>query len=88
MIKVVKRYGATEEFVPEKIIVSAIKAGASPSVAREIAKTVEARVHDGVSTEEIRKIVSELLREKNPDWEKSFQFYDLVVKKRRRTESR
>ena len=88
MIKVVKRFGATEEFIPEKIVVSAVKAGAPPSVAREISRTVESKVHDGITTEEIRSLVSELLRERNPDWEKSFQFYDLVVKKRRRTESR
>lgn len=35
---VIKKDGRKEEFIPEKIVVSAIKSGASVNKAREIAK--------------------------------------------------
>lgn len=43
-ITVLKRDGRQEEFVPEKIVVSCIKAEATPDVARKIVKIVEARL--------------------------------------------
>ena len=46
MVKVVKRDGRMEEFIPEKIVVSVLKAGAPPDVARMIAKKVECFVLD------------------------------------------
>ena len=41
MIKVKKRDGRKEQFVPEKIVVSAIKSGAPPDFARTIAHDIE-----------------------------------------------
>jgi len=40
-VYVIKRDGSKEEFAPEKIVVSCLKAGAPLDVARRIAKIVE-----------------------------------------------
>lgn len=80
--KVVKRDGSVEEFIPEKIVVSCIKAGAPVGVAREIAAFVEAKVKAEASTAEIRRFVLWLLRQKNPEWEKNWLKYEETVKMR------
>ncbi|MEM4462518.1 MAG: ATP cone domain-containing protein, partial [Candidatus Bathyarchaeia archaeon] len=51
MITVVKRDGRREEFIPEKIVVSCLKSGASLDSARKIAKIVEGRILDRGLTE-------------------------------------
>ncbi len=83
MVKVVKRDGRIEEFIPEKIIVSCIKAGAPVGVAREVAAFVEAKAKVEMSTAEIRRFVLWLLHEKNPEWEKNWLRYEGTAKKRR-----
>ncbi|MFX1598106.1 MAG: ATP cone domain-containing protein [Promethearchaeota archaeon] len=82
MVGIKKRDGRSENFVAEKIVVSAVKSGAPASVAREIAKKVEAEVKDGISTKDIKRMVLEMLREENPEWEKNWLIYDREVKKR------
>jgi hypothetical protein len=42
--QVMKRDGRTEEFIPEKIIVSIIKVGAPIDLARQIAKDIQSKV--------------------------------------------
>jgi len=82
MVKVMKRDGRSEDFIVEKVVVSAVKSGAPIGVSRELAKKVESRMHDGMSTKEIKRMVLETLREKNPQWEKNWLTYDRAVKKR------
>ena len=82
MVKVTKRDGRSEDLIIEKIVVSAVKSGASADVARELAKKVESKVHEGMSTKEIKRVVLEMLREKNPQWEENWLIYDRAVKKR------
>jgi transcriptional repressor NrdR len=74
--KVLKKNGTVEEFIPEKIIVSCIKAGAPVGIAREIAAIVEAKAKAETSTAEIRSFVLWLLNEKNPEWEKNWLRYE------------
>lgn len=50
MISVKKRDGRKEPFVAEKIVVSALKSGASPEVARSIAHGIEQNATDGITT--------------------------------------
>ncbi len=83
MVKVTKRDGQSEDFITEKVVVSAVKTGAPADVARKIAKDVEAKVYEGISTEEIRRMALEELRRKNPEWEKNWLTYDRAVKKRK-----
>lgn len=83
-----KRDGQTEEFVPEKVIVSALKSGASVAVARRIAKDVESQVRDGTPSQEIRSMVLSQLRQEDPVLEQNWQTYDRAVKRRPEQETR
>lgn len=83
MVKTVKkRDGTTEDFVPEKIIVSALKSGASVAVARRIAKDVETGTKDQVATTEIRGMVLDRLGRENKTWEQDWRTFDRAVKRR------
>jgi len=83
MPSVTKRDGSTEEFIPEKIVVSVIRVGAPPDVARQIAKDVQNKIKDKATTAEIRKIVLEELRKKKPVWEQEWYVYERDVKKKK-----
>lgn len=82
MVRVKKRDGRSEDFVVEKVVVSMVKSGAPADFAREIAKNIEAEVHEGISTRDIKRRVLEELRKKNPEWEENWLLYDRSVKKR------
>ncbi|KUG20987.1 hypothetical protein ASZ90_009269 [hydrocarbon metagenome] len=82
MVDVVKRDGRREAFVPEKVVVSAMKSGAPPEEARGVAGAIEREAHEGMTTEEIRSRVLEELRGRNPEWERNWLVYDRSVKKR------
>ena len=81
--QVMKRDGRTEEFIPEKIIVSIVKVGAPADLARQIAKDIQSKVKDRISTAEIRRIVLEDLRKSRPLWEQDWLLYERVVKKKK-----
>ncbi|MEM1873452.1 MAG: ATP cone domain-containing protein [Acidilobaceae archaeon] len=86
-ITVLKRDGRQEEFVPEKIVVSCMKAGAPPDVARKIAKIVEARLLEaGATTVEARdltRMILDLLRKENEEWYRNWIVFDRAVKRRK-----
>ena len=86
-IKVVKRDGREEDFVPEKIVVSVLKAGGTPEAARKAAIVVTARLleegRESVTTKEITKMVLDMLRRENREWFDNWVIYDRVVKRRR-----
>jgi hypothetical protein len=83
MPQVTKKDGTTEDFIPEKIVVSCMKAGATVGIAREIAAFIEAKVKVETSTAEIRRFILWLLRQKNPEWEKNWLRYEETIKKRK-----
>lgn len=82
--RVVKRDESIEDFVLEKITVSCLKAGAPLAVAREIARVVATAVkgRGKVSSGEVREMVLNELRKRNPKWEESWIKYEEAVKKR------
>jgi transcriptional regulator NrdR family protein len=80
--QVMKRDGRTEEFVPEKIVVSCIKCGAPAEVARQVAKDIQGKVREKADTADIRKMVLEELKKRNREWEQNWLLYDRAVKKR------
>ncbi|MCS7112812.1 MAG: ATP cone domain-containing protein [Nitrososphaerota archaeon] len=86
MIVVIKRDGRREEFIPEKIVVSCLKSGASIDAARRIAKIVEGRILDGglteVSAKELTKMVLDLLKRENEEWYRNWIVFDKAVKRR------
>lgn len=80
--RVKKRSGALEEFNPQKVYEACVAAGAPPEIAYEIAREVEQRAYDGMSTEEIRRYVLARLRELAPQAYEAWAFYDRIVKGR------
>lgn len=77
-----KRDGRRETYVPEKIVVSALKTGASPETARKIAAEIGKSAKDGITTLSIREKALGLLKAENPEWERNWMVYDTAVKKR------
>lgn len=77
-----KRDGQLEEFVPEKVVVSALKSGASVAVARRIGREVESKARDETPSSEIRNMVLSKLNQEDPVLEQNWQMYDRAVKRR------
>ena len=61
-MEVRKRNGSTETFMSEKVVVSAVKAGASYEMAREIASSLSSRTESTIESSEIRSYVLSELR--------------------------
>ncbi|MCS7104847.1 MAG: ATP cone domain-containing protein [Thermofilaceae archaeon] len=80
--RVRKSSGSLEDFDPRKVYEACVSAGAPPEIAHEIAKEVEQKVYDGMTTDEIRRYVLVRLKELAPHAYESWTFYDRVVKGR------
>ncbi len=78
---VLKKDGRKEPFIPEKIVVSAVKSGATVDKAREIADKVKNIDKEEIKTEEIRDIVLTELKKANPVWHERWLSYDKSVKR-------
>lgn len=65
LIKVIKYNGEREPFSVKKVYNSAMRAGASSSLAREISQKVEKEAYQGIATAEIFKKVKDRLKEEN-----------------------
>ncbi|MCL7390656.1 MAG: ATPase [Thaumarchaeota archaeon] len=85
-VVVVKRDGSEEEFIPEKIVVSCLKSGATIEAARNIAKIVEARILEKklekITAKELTGWVLELLKKENEEWYRNWIIFDRAVKRR------
>jgi transcriptional regulator NrdR family protein len=82
--KVIKKNGNKEIFIKEKIVVSAVKAGAPVKVARDIAKQVEEHAEDEVKTKWLRQYVLNKLKYHNSEWHDNWINYDEGVKRLRK----
>jgi len=78
---VIKKDGRKEPFIKEKIIVSAVKAGAPVKIARDIAEKIEKHHEESIKTLWIKKQVTDHLALHNPDWPKRFLSYDKNIKR-------
>jgi len=78
---VIKKDGAKEDFIKEKIIVSAVKSGADIHIARKVADKIDKHPHEEIKTSEIRKNVLDELKLHNPDIPKRWLSYDKNVKR-------
>ena len=89
-IVVIKRDGSREEFIPEKIVVSCLKAGATVEVARKIAKIVEAKLLEQnvkeVTAKELTRMILELLKKENEEWYRNWIIFDRAIKRRKTEE--
>ena len=80
--KVIKRDGREEPFIPEKLVVSAVKAGADRKDAREILEKVKDEAEKKIETEVLKDKVLSNLEERNPEWKENWETYDRAVKRR------
>lgn len=65
-MRVLKASGDTEEFDPGKIRRTCLRAGATIDLAERIAKEVEKRSYDGISTREVLHMIIRLLKKEKP----------------------
>ena len=79
--KVLKKDGRAEEFIPEKIVVSAVKSGAPPELARDIAQDIGQSEQQIIKSKEIREHVLEKLRAANPIYEHNWRTHDKATKR-------
>lgn len=82
MVRIKKRNGEYEEFNETKLYNSIIATGASPEVAHDIVEEVKKRLKEGMSTDEIRRVVLTKLKELDPNAVEAWKFYDRVFKGR------
>ena len=81
-MKVVKRDGSTEAFMPEKVVVSAVKSGAPYETAREIAGSLTKRSESTMKSSDIRThVLTELRSRKATAAADSWEAYDREHKK-------
>ncbi|MFN3301756.1 MAG: ATP cone domain-containing protein [Patescibacteria group bacterium] len=66
MIYIIKANGQKQEFSPQKVKRSCLKAGASESLAQEITKRISRQVRNGMTTKEIRKLIFRYLSKLHP----------------------
>ncbi|KYK21774.1 ATPase [Thermoplasmatales archaeon SG8-52-4] len=78
---VIKRNGDKEPFIKEKIVVSAVKAGAPVKIAREIATKVEDHPEAELKTKWIREYVLSRLKYHNKKWHDNWINYDEGIKR-------
>jgi len=81
-MKVTKRDGSTEAYMPEKVVVSAVKAGAPYDTARDIASSLSKRSESTMKSTEIRThVLSELRTRKAASAADAWESYDREHKK-------
>ncbi len=83
-MKVLKENRRSEEFIPEKIVASIVKAGAPVEIAREIAKHAEERFssYPEIKSQEIREFTLSELKEKHSEAYENWISYERLVKKK------
>ena len=78
---VIKKDGRKEDFIKEKIVVSALKTGAPADVARTIADKIQKEPNKDITTSDIRESVLHELHKHNPEWSKRWISYDKGIKR-------
>jgi len=85
-IKVIKRDGSEEDFIPEKLTVSILKTGASLEVARRITFIVIGKLLENktekITSKELMKHALTLLKKENEEWYNNWIIFDKAVKRR------
>ena len=82
-MEVTKRDGSTEAFMPEKVVVSAVKAGAPYETARDIASSLSKSSESTMKSTEIREyVLSELRTRKAAKAADSWEAYDRTHKEK------
>jgi len=83
LMEIKKRDGSTEVYMPEKVVVSAVKAGAPYEISREIASSLSKRSEATMKSSEIREYVLTELRSRGAaSAADSWEAYDKEKKSR------
>lgn len=77
-----KRDGSVEKFDPEKIVRSAVKAGAPEVYARQIAQEAEEELKEETTSADIRAFVLLWLQREDLEWDHSWREYEFTTKRR------
>ncbi len=80
MIRVVKKYGRIEDFNPQKVYNTIIRAGGSVELAQKITMDVSRRVYDGISTVEILRIIKSMLRKTHAGLHAKYDLKNALLK--------
>jgi hypothetical protein len=84
-MEVRKRDGTTEVFMPEKVVVSAVKCGCPYDTAREIASSLSERTESTMESTEIRTyVLSELRSRDAASAADAWEAYDRDKKKKKK----
>ena len=81
---VIKKSGKKEPFIKEKIVTSAVKAGAPVEIARKIADKIEKHPEESIKTLWVRKQVLDELKCHSPEWPKRWINFDKNIKRLRK----
>ena len=82
-MEIKKRSGSTEIFMPEKVVVSAVKCGCPYDTAREIASSLSKRSESVMDSSEVRTyVLSELRSRGAASSADAWESYDREHKKR------
>ncbi len=79
MLRVVKMNGKVDVFKKDKIINTAIRAGASRELAKRVADEIAKKVYDGIPTREILKMVKEELKKEDEHLAKVYTLKDAIA---------
>ncbi|AWR93884.1 ATP cone domain-containing protein [Acidianus brierleyi] len=82
MVRIKKSDGTYEDFNENKLYNSIIASGASPEIAHDIVEEVKKKLKEGMSTDEIRRVVLTKLKDLDPNATEAWKFYDRVAKGR------
>jgi len=75
MINVTKKDGELEPFKTGKIEKTIRKAGASAAIAKKIATSIQKVAYDGITTDEIRRIILEQLKRLDKNAAEAYSAY-------------
>ncbi len=76
-MNITKRDGSTEVFMPEKVVVSAVKSGAPYETARDIASSLSKKSESTMKSSEIREyVLTELRSRKAASAADAWEAYD------------
>jgi transcriptional regulator NrdR family protein len=87
-IKIVKKDGRVEEFIPEKVVVSLLRTGADLKTARKIVTIVEGKILESgkerITTRELMTKILRLLKNENKEWYRNWIIFSRYIKKKKK----
>ncbi|MHA1753996.1 MAG: ATP cone domain-containing protein [Candidatus Odinarchaeia archaeon] len=80
LIRVIKKFNKIEEFNPQKIFQTCLRAGATEKLAQEVTNEVSKKVYDGITTKEILSLVIKTLKKMNKSIAARYNLKDSLIR--------